>query len=218
MRSSGLDLRVYLVTDPGLGRGRPLVDLVAAAVAGGVTCVQLRDKEATDDELRAQAEELHDVLRPLGVPLVINDRVDVARRTQAGVHVGVHDVSPLDARGTLGPEAVIGWSLETPGQLREPAVAACSYVAASPVWTTGTKSDTAAPLGLDGLARLRSLTALPLVAIGGVDRDRAAEAVLAGADGVAVVSAILAADDPQEAARGIRAAVDTALVRRREAG
>jgi len=216
--SSGLDLRVYLVTDPRLGRGRPLVELVAAAVAGGVTCVQLRDKEATDDELGAQAEELYDVLRPSGVPLVINDRVDVARRTRAGLHLGVHDVSPLDARATLGPEAAIGWSLETPGQLRDPAVAACSYVAASPVWTTGTKSDIAAPLGLDGLARLRSLTVLPLVAIGGVDRDRAAEAVMAGADGVAVVSAILAADDPQEAARGIRAAVDTALVRRREAG
>jgi thiamine-phosphate pyrophosphorylase len=205
-----LDLRLYLVTDPWLLRDRSLVGVVAAAVEGGVTCVQLRDKIASDDELIRQAKELKELLELEGVPLIVNDRLGVAQRAGAsGIHVGVHDVSPQEAREALGPDAVVGWSVETPEQLTdEGSVQACSYVAASPVWVTGTKTDTAAPLGVAGISRLRALTELPLVAIGGIDAPRARDVMVAGADGIAVVSAILAAPDPLLAARTLRTAVD----------
>lgn len=217
--SRPLDLRLYLVTDPVLGGGRPLVELVAAAVRGGVTAVQLRDKSASDDALLRQALAIREVLAPVGVPLVVNDRVDVALAADAdGVHVGTGDASPTRARERLGRDAIVGWSLENLEQVRDPALTACSYLAASPVWSTPTKTDTARALGLAGVARLRALTTLPLVAIGGIDASRVGEVVRAGADGVAVVSAVMAAYDPEAAARQLREAVDAALDTRRTDG
>lgn len=180
--------------------------------------MQLRAKHATTDVLVVQAQALRVVLDPLGVPLVINDDVDAAAAAGVGVHVGTSDTPPELARRRLGPDAVVGWSVESDGQLQSSAahgLRACTYVAASPVWLTATKGDTGAALGLDGLARLRSLTTLPLVAIGGIDTARAAAAVRAGADGVAVVSAVLAAPDPEAAARSLRHAVDAARADRR---
>jgi thiamine-phosphate pyrophosphorylase len=214
--SSPLDLRLYLVTDPVLVGTRPLPDVVAAAVRGGVTCVQLRDKNASDEELIRQARELLGLLQPAGVPLIVNDRVEVARRVGAsGVHVGVHDVTPREARNTLGPEPIVGWSIERAEQLHDnEQLTACSYVAASPVWVTGTKTDTAEPWGPAGVRYLRSLTTLPLIGIGGIDVVRAGEVIEAGADGVAVVSAILAAADPEKAAYELRTAVDAAFMLR----
>jgi thiamine-phosphate pyrophosphorylase len=214
--SHPLDLRLYLVTDPVLVGTRALTEVVLAAVRGGVTCVQLRDKDASDDELSRQAAELLDALWPTGIPLIVNDRVEVARRVgAAGVHVGVHDVTPREARDILGPEPVIGWSVERAEQLGDQRqLAACTYVAASPVWGTGTKTDTAEPWGLSGVQYLRSLTTLPLVGIGGIDAARAGKLIEAGADGVAVVSAILASPDPEKAAYELRTAVDAALTLR----
>jgi thiamine-phosphate pyrophosphorylase len=214
--NAALDLRLYLVTDPILIGDRPLASVVAAAVRGGVTCVQLRNKTASDDDLVLQAAELLDRLAPMGVPLIVNDRVEVARRVGAtGVHVGVHDVPPRHARDLLGPNPVVGWSIERAEQLNDDAqMSACSYVAASPVWVTDTKTDTATPWGPSGVRYLRSLTSLPLVGIGGIDARRAREVIEAGADGVAVVSAILTAPDPEEAAHELRTAVDEARMLR----
>jgi thiamine-phosphate pyrophosphorylase len=213
---TGLDVRLYVVTDPGLVPASALVDACVSAVRGGATLVQLRDKQATDDDLLSQAMRLHDALQPFGVPVIVNDRVDVARRAGLGVHVGIHDVPPAEARAELGPAAIVGWSIEDEAQLAETEqLAACSYLAASPVWTTPTKPDAAPPLGPDGVASIRMRTELPLVGIGGITNpNRVASVIAAGADGVAVVSAVFGAPHPEIAARELREAVDGTLAER----
>ena len=207
-----LDLRLYLVTDPSRA-GLP--DVVSAAVGGGVTCVQVRDKDAT---LAARASCVQRIGLTVGgrVPVLVDDDI-VAASAADGVHVGVHDVSPVIARAALGPAAIVGWSINDPAQLADRArLEACDYVAASPVWSTPTKLDAGRPLGLDGVRELAGLLAgaLPLVAIGGIHAGNAGDVIEAGADGIAVVSAICAARDPGEAARALRSVVDRALALR----
>lgn len=197
-------LRLYLVTDQALSRGRTLPDVVAAAVQGGVTCVQLREKELSTREFLAQALALKALLGPRGIPLVINDRVDVALACGAeGVHLGQTDMPPDEARRLLPPQVFIGWSVETPEDIKRSAMQPVDYLGVSPVFATPTKTDTKAPWGLSGLRSIRALTELPLVAIGGIQLNNAAEVTAAGADGLAVVSAICSADDPAEAARAM---------------
>lgn len=206
------DVRLYLVTgDVG---ARSLTDVVRAAVDGGVTMVQLRDKHAEPEALAERCAEVREALAGSGVPVLLNDDVAAADAAGSGVHVGPDDVAPDAARRRLGAEALVGWSIHRPAQLAdEDRVAAADYLAASPVWRTPTKTDTTEPLGLDGVATLRSQMPprLPLVAIGGIRADNAASVVEAGADGIAVVSAICAAVDPEAAARELRREVDRAL-------
>lgn len=209
------DLRLYVVTDPALTPADRLVEACLAAVRGGATLVQLRNKQASDDELLTHAVRLRAALAPWGVPLVVNDRVEVAREAGVGVHVGAGDMAPSQARARLGEHATVGWSVETAEQLVSEELADCSYVAVSPVWATPTKADTACPLGLDGVTAARQTTDVPLVGIGGISTpERAADVIRAGADGVAVVSAVFGAADPQASAGQLRAAVDEALRRR----
>lgn len=197
-------LRLYLVTDQGLTRGRPLADVVEAAVRGGATCVQLREKQLATRDFVAMAMVLRSLLAPLRVPLVINDRIDVALACGAdGVHLGQDDMPPGDARRLLPPHVFIGWSVETPAQVRQAALLPVDYLGVSPVFATPTKTDTKAPWGLAGLREARALTVLPLVAIGGIHAGNAREVMAAGADSVAVVSALCGADDPQAAARAL---------------
>ena len=204
------DPTLYLVTDPELARGRALSDVVAAAVRGGVTLVQLRDKHAGGRALLETARALTAVLEPLGVPLIVNDRVDVAKAVGVGCHVGQSDLPAAAARAILGPDAILGVSLEEVADLRAVDPAIVDYVAYGPFAATATKADAGRPVGPDGLAAVAKQTMLPLVAIGGLDARNAAEAVRAGADGLAVVSAIMAADDPEAASRALRAAIDAA--------
>jgi thiamine-phosphate pyrophosphorylase len=215
---AGFDPRLYLVTDPDLTAGRPLEVLVAEAVRGGVTLVQLRDKAASGGALFGTARLLADVLRPLGVPLIVNDRVDVAHAAGAdGVHVGQSDLPAAAARAMLGPDAIVGISIERLDEIETVDPAVVDYVAASPVFATATKTDVAPPLGVAGVAELRRRTGLRLVGIGGITADNAAAVCAAGADGVAVVSAILGRPDPGEAAADLRARIDPALALRRTA-
>ena len=200
-----IDYSLYLVTDRALARGRPLADVVRAAVAGGVTCVQLREKEASAREFAAAARELLSLLRPLGVPLIVNDRIDVALAAGAdGVHVGQQDLSVADARRLGPPGWIVGVSAESAADAARAERDGADYVGASPVFATPTKADHAPPLGLAGLRALRAATKLPLVAIGGLHAGNARETIRAGADGLAVVSAIVAADDPRAAAAELR--------------
>ena len=200
-----IDYSLYLVTDRALARGRPLADVVRAAVAGGVTCVQLREKEASAREFAAAARELVALLRPLGVPLIVNDRIDVALAAGAdGVHVGQQDLSVADARRLGPPGWIVGVSAESVADAARAERDGADYVGASPVFATPTKADHAPPLGLAGLRALRAATKLPLVAIGGLHAGNARETIRAGADGLAVVSAIVAADDPRAAAAELR--------------
>ncbi|NHZ46868.1 thiamine phosphate synthase [Nitratidesulfovibrio liaohensis] len=202
------DYGVYLVTDRTLCRGRALADVVAAAVAGGVTVVQLREKHVDTREFVELARALKGLLAPRDVPLLINDRVDVALACGAdGVHVGQGDMHPADVRALLGHTALVGLSVETMEQVREAEALDVDYLGVSPVFATSTKTDTAPPWGLDGLARLRVATECTLVAIGGIGAANAEQVLRAGADGLAVVSALCAADDPQRAAEELRGAV-----------
>lgn len=197
-------LRLYLVTDQALCRGRTLAEVVDAAVQGGVTCVQLREKELDTREFLAQALALKALLAPRGIPLVVNDRVDVALACRAdGVHLGQSDMPPDEARRLLPPEVFIGWSVETPEDVKRSALLPVDYLGVSPVFATPTKTDTKAPWGLEGLRQVRAATGLPLVAIGGIQANNAAAVLGAGADGLAVVSALCSADDPAAAARAL---------------
>ncbi|MGH3358516.1 MAG: thiamine phosphate synthase [Nocardioidaceae bacterium] len=208
------DVRLYLVTGD-VGPRRRLVDVVRSAVDGGVTLVQLRDKDAGPSRLAELYAEVRDAIAGSGVPVLLNDDADTAEAVRAdGLHVGPDDLAPVEARRRLGHDAVIGWSIHRVDQLREAAqLAAAVYVAASPVWPTPTKTDTTEPLGLTGVTQLRSRMpeALPLVAIGGIGPGNAASVIAAGADGVAVVSAICGAEDPEAAARSLRTTIDRAL-------
>jgi thiamine-phosphate pyrophosphorylase len=205
------DPTLYLVTDPAQGRERPLAEVVAAAVQGGVTLVQLRDKAAGGRALLEQARALLALLTRQGVPLIVNDRVDIALAAgAAGCHVGQSDLPAAAARALLGPDAIVGVSLDAPDQMGAVDLRAVDYVAHGPFAATATKADAGCPVGAAGLARVRGRTALPLVAIGGIDATNAGLAIGAGADGIAVVRAIMAAADPAAAARELRAAVTAA--------
>jgi thiamine-phosphate pyrophosphorylase len=211
MTREPFDPTLYLVTDPALGRGRPLADIVAAAVHGGVTLVQLRDKEAGGRALLEEARALQALLAPLGVPLIVNDRVDVAVAAgAAGCHVGQTDLPAAAARALLGPDAILGVSLDAVHQVAAVDPGIVDYVAHGPFAPTLTKMDAGGPVGAEGLAMVRRLTALPLVAIGGIDAENAGAAIRAGADGIAVVSAIVAAADPAAASRELRATIAAA--------
>ena len=210
-----LDLTLYLVTDPDLGGDRGLIDVVAAAVQGGVTLVQLRDKRAGGRALLEQARALKAVLDPAGVPLLINDRVDIALAAgAAGCHLGQTDLPAHAARALLGPDAILGVSMDAVDQASAVDPEDVDYVAYGPFAATATKADAGPPIGAVGLAAVHRRTALPLVAIGGVHAGNLAAAIEAGADGIAVVSAIMAADDPQAASRQLRGLIDAARERR----
>lgn len=194
-----LKLRLYFVTPP-IGEDEAhFVWLIQEAILGGVTMVQLRDKESSKERICKVAVRIHPFLKAHGVPLIINDAVDVALDIGAeGVHLGSRDMPLEHARAILGAEAILGFSLEN-GKISIPPEA--DYIAASPLFITQTKGDCGPPWGLEGLSSLRSLTTVPLVVIGGINVHHIAKIAACGADGVAVISAIADAKDPRSAAR-----------------
>ncbi len=199
------DYSLYLVTDRTLSLGRSTVEVVRAAIRGGVSCVQLREKGCSTREFVDEARLLKALLAGTGVPLFINDRLDVALAVGAdGVHLGQNDLPIADARRLVGNRMIIGISAESVADAVRAEAEGADYIGASPVFTTPTKTDTAPPLGLDGLRAIRRAVRLPLVAIGGIDADNAAQVLRAGADGLAVVSAIVSAPCPRTAAAGLR--------------
>jgi thiamine-phosphate pyrophosphorylase len=207
------DLRLYLVTDPVLAGGRGVVDTVKAAIEGGVTMVQLRDPKASTRAFVAEARMLKSILAPRGIPLLINDRVDVALAAGAdGVHVGQSDMDPADVRRLVGPKMIIGLSVGSPAEFAASAgsFGAVDYFGTGPVKATATKSDAGTAIGTAGLAAVVGMTDLPVVAIGGIGLGDVAGVFAAGAKGIAVVSAIMAAADPGAAARDLRNAVEAA--------
>ena len=202
-------LKLYLVTDNYASLGRDVCDIVRQGVEGGVTMVQLRDKDSDDDAFLAEALRLKALLKPYGVPLIINDRVDIALKADAeGVHIGQSDMPYETARRLLGPDRIIGLSVENQAQLEEANLLDVDYVGISPVFATPTKTDTAAPFGLDGLEKAVRMAAHPTVAIGGINPGNAHDIMMRGADGIAVVSAIMSADDPRSAAAELRSELD----------
>ncbi len=193
---------IYLVTDEKACLERPLGHIVEQAARAGVSFVQLREKKASTRDFLDRALELKNTLAPFGIPLIINDRVDIAMAAHAhGVHLGQTDMPPAEARRLLGPHALIGLSVETWADVEAAGQAPVNYLGVSPVFPTPTKTDTQSPWGLEGLRRIRRATDLPLVGIGGLNPENADRVIRAGADAIAVVSAVCSAKDPFGAAR-----------------
>ncbi len=196
---------LYVVTDSGLARGRPLVEIVAAAIRGGADAVQLREKEAPARAQLALGRRLRDLTREAGVLFIVNDRADLAVALDAdGVHVGQDDLPPDVARRIVGPERIIGVSAGTLDEALAARDAGADYLGVGPIYATATKPDAGAATGPELIAAIRRRVDLPIVGIGGIGRDNAAVVLAAGADGVAVVSAVVAADDPEAAARELK--------------
>lgn len=167
--------------------------------------IQVREKEASARDFITFAEAVKELAAPYGVPVIINDRVDVAVATGAdGVHLGQSDIPCEVARTMLGRESIIGLSVEDLSQIPRANSLDVDYIGVSPVFATPTKTDTAEPFGLSGLSRAVRLSVHPVVAIGGVNVETAPGILACGADGLAVVSAIMGADNPQAAAHDLR--------------
>ena len=203
------DLKLYLVTDRGLAGDRAIEDIVRESVKGGVTMVQLREKNIATRDFITLALKLKEILKPSGVSLVINDRVDVAMAADAdGVHIGQSDMPYAMARELLGASKIIGLSVENFDQIEEANKLDVDYIGISPVFATPTKTDTAEPFGLEGLKKAVRMSVHPTVAIGGMNENTAADVMACGTDGIAVVSAIVCAPDPAEASRRLRHLTD----------
>lgn len=200
-----------LVTDRALCGVRPLAEIVLETVRGGVASVQLREKCSTTRAFVETAAHLKALLAPFGIPLLINDRVDVALAMGAdGVHVGQDDMPCEVVRRLLGPTAIIGLSVETWEDVMRAQDQPVDYLGVSPIFATPTKTDTRGAWGLDGLARIRAHSRHPLVAIGGLNATNIPAVVRAGAEGIAVVSALCAAPNPRQAAEQLAHAISDA--------
>lgn len=197
--------RLHVITDVELQRRRSQLELAAMAARGGADAVQLRDKNATDDALLGEAR----AMRELGPALIIDDRVDLAWQIGAhGVHLGPDDAPPAIARASLGPEALIGATVNDLAALQALAGAPIDYIGVGPAWPTGSKQRPRPVLGLDGLAQIAEASPWPVIAIGGITADRVADVLSAGAWGVAVIGAVVLADDPVRATAALREAIE----------
>lgn len=205
---TSFDLSLYLVLDPELCRTHSMVETTLAAIAGGATIVQLRDKRAGTEGLIRIGRELMDAMRGTGVPLIVNDDIDAAIAIGAdGLHVGQDDLPTKTARDRLGPDKIIGLSIEDETVARKVDRSIVDYVGIGPVFATPTKPDHKPAIGFDGLANLVRIAGLPSVAIGGLKRDHVDPVFEAGANGIAVVSAICGQPDPECATRKISDAI-----------
>lgn len=215
-----VDLRLYALIDPNRANGRDLASLTRLVADGGATLVQLRDKAGSTRQLIEEARAMGDALAGTKIPLLINDRVDVALAAEAdGVHIGWDDISAADARLLLGRTAIIGLSIKTLQQAQDAPLQHLDYVCIGGVYETMSKDNPEPPIGAEGLhtiaAAIRKRAPLmPVGAIAGIDESNAAATIAAGADGVAIISALSMTDDPKAAARNMRAVIDTALARR----
>lgn len=202
------DYSVCLVTDRALAGGRPLASVVQSAMDGGVGIVQIREKNLSSRAFYEEAIEIVRLVRSMGRAAIVNDRVDIAMACGAdGVHLGQTDLPCEEARRLGGPGWLVGVSVGTEAEAVAAERAGADYLGVSPVFATPTKPNAPEPAGLDGLRRIRLAVRLPLVAIGGIHEGNAADAIRAGADGVAVVSAVMAASDPRAAAAALLKAV-----------
>lgn len=202
------DLSLYLVLDPDLCAGPGMVETARAAVAGGATIVQLRDKNADTAHRIQIGRALKAALAATKAKLIVNDDVEAALAIGAdGLHIGQDDIGARTARNMIGPGMILGLSVETEELAAAVEPELVDYVGIGPVFATPTKPDHKQPIGFDGLTRLVAATTIPAVAIGGLKTEHAAAVLAAGAKGLAVVSAICGTQDPQAAAMRIAEAI-----------
>jgi len=214
-----LRLDLYVVTSSALSRGRPTEAIVAAALAGGADAIQLREKTLSTLALVRLGQVLRRLTREAGALLIVNDRVDVALAVEAdGVHlghIGQEDMPPDIARRLMGPEAIIGVSAATAEEARLAEQLGADYLGVGPMYPSASKADAGEAVGPERIAELRAACSLPIVGIGGITAERVAPVIRAGASGVAVIGAVVGAEDPAEAARDLKRAIAAA---RGEAG
>lgn len=198
------DLSVYLVTDRKLALNRKIEWIVQEAAKGGATMVQLREKDCSSREFLNIALSLKQILQPYRIPLIINDRLDIALACDAeGLHIGQSDLPYSIARKLLGNDKIIGLSVDNIRQVEEANDVDVDYIGISPVFSTLTKTDTSHPFGLEGIRQAAQISKHRMVGIGGINMHNANDVIKAGAEGVAVVSAIVSAPDPQKATKNI---------------
>ncbi len=208
-------LRLYVLTDRGLSRGRSEIGIVQAALAGGATAIQLRWKTGPLAEAVRAGRVLRELCWEAGALFVVNDRVDLALALEAdGVHLGVEDLPLVEARRLAGDRLVIGFSPSTLEEALAAERAGADYLGVGPVYGTATKADAGPAVGIEHVRQIAHAVSIPVVGIGGITAGNARPVIEAGAAGVAVISAVVAADDPRAAAAALRAAVDEVLASR----
>jgi thiamine-phosphate pyrophosphorylase len=203
-----VDYSLYLVTDRKLSLGRSNLDVIKAAVDGGVTIVQLREKELGTRDFYQEAIKIKLFLEMRHIPLIINDRIDIALAVDAdGVHIGQNDMPLSVARNILGPDKIIGVSVFTAEEARQAESDGAEYLGLSPIFVTATKPELNRQIGIEGIGPIRQAVNIPLVGIGSMNASNAYNAIIAGLDGIAVVTGICSQDNIADAARGIKAEV-----------
>jgi thiamine-phosphate pyrophosphorylase len=205
MNAGNVDWSVYVITDRYIAGDHSILDVVRAAIRGGASVVQLREKTATTREMVELGQALHELTQQAGVPLIVNDRLDVALAVEAeGVHLGHDDMPPAIARRLIGPDRILGVSPEALTEARQAERNGADYLGVGDVYGTPSKPDAGTPIGIEGLTEVVGAVSIPVVAIGGITPDNVGAVIEAGAAGVAVISAIVAAPDPEGAARRLR--------------
>lgn len=206
---SAFSYPLYLVISSKSCGDRSFLEVAEEAIQGGVDIIQLREKDCNTAEFIQLAEQLKIITDKHNVPLIINDNLEVAMRVDAaGIHVGNSDISPSEIKKRWRkPNIIIGYSIEYLEQLENEESKVADYLAASPVFNTVTKTDTVTEWGLEGVAQIKSLTDKPLVAIGNLKKHNAEAVANAGADSIAVVSAICMAENPKQAAQDIKSEI-----------
>jgi thiamine-phosphate pyrophosphorylase len=211
MEKVAVDYSLYLVTDRELALGKSTFSVVQSAVKGGVSCVQLREKNCTTLEFIKEALLLKDFLNENKIQLIINDRLDVAQAVGAdGIHLGQKDMPLSMAKRIVEDSMIIGISVECLDDAVRAEKEGADYIGVGPIYSTATKTDTVAPLGLQELMRIKKAVKIPIVAIGGLNHINAAPVIKSGADGIAVVSAIVSAKDPEKEARKLKTIITEA--------
>jgi thiamine-phosphate pyrophosphorylase len=201
-------LSVYLVMGLDGNGGRSALETAAAALEGGITMLQLREKNAPLSRILDEGRQIRELCRRYHVPFLVNDRVDVALLLDAdGVHVGQDDLPGTAARQLLGDQRIVGISAGTDEEAEKAMSEGADYLGVGSIYATRSKKDAGEPIGTSLISRIKAKWDVPVVGIGGIDQDNAAEVIGAGADGVAVISAIVGQNDPREAAARLRNAV-----------
>jgi thiamine-phosphate pyrophosphorylase len=205
MKKKAVDYSLYLVTDRNLSMGRHNLFVVESAVKGGVSCVQLREKNCSTFKFIEQALLLKEFLSNQNIMLIINDNLDVAQAVGAdGIHLGQKDTPFSTAKKIVGDSMIIGISAECIDDAVQAEKEGADYIGVGPIYSTATKTDTGSPIGIDGLIKIRKTVKIPIVAIGGINHTNAEAVIKSGADGIAVVSAIVSAKDPEKDARKLK--------------
>ncbi len=199
------DWGLYVITDRHIAQSRPLSAIVEAAIAGGASAVQLREKVATTREMIELGHALHSITKAANIPLIVNDRVDVALAIDAeGVHVGQKDMPARLARQLLGPTKILGVSVTTPTEAHQAEVEGADYIGAGDIFGTLSKVDAGVPIGIHTLTAIVQAVSIPTVGIGGITAQNAIQVIRAGASGIAVISAVMGAANIEQTARQLR--------------